>query len=168
LAGEEELGRLELILVTPVSRIRFAMEKAAALTVSTMILGLVIFAFLWLAIIMVDADVPITELAAAMTAVTLLGMEHGLVAMAVGLATGRKSWAVATASMMALGGYVLYAAGEFLSSIQRYQMLSPIFHALEGGPVGGGFRVSLIFMPLIGVLALALTLHRFDVRDIRT
>lgn len=167
-AGEEEGGRLELVLVTSISRLRFALHKAAALTVSIVILGLVIFVFLWLSGLVVDAGVPVGELAAGMVAVTLLGLEHGLLAMAIGLLTGSKALATGVASGVAVAGYVLYAAGKFVDAVERFDAISPIYHALESGPVGGGFRPIFVWMPLVGIVVLALALPRFNTRDIGT
>lgn len=167
-AGEEEVGKLELVLVTSISRIRFALQKVAALTVSIVLLGLVIFVFLWVSGLVVDAGLPAGEAAAGMLSVTLLGLEHGLLAMAVGLLTGSKTWATAVASAVGVAGYVLYVAGKFVDAVERLQVFSPIYHALESGPVGGGFRPIFLWMPVVGVVALALALPRFNARDIGT
>jgi ABC-2 type transport system permease protein len=101
-----------------------------------------------------------------MTSVMFLGLEHGLLAMAVGLITGSKTWATGVASAVAVGGYVLYAAGKFVDAVEPFQVASPIYHSLESGPVGGGFRPIFLLMPLVGMVALVVALPRFDRRDI--
>lgn len=165
-AGEEEAGKLELVLVTSIPRVRFALHKVAALTMSIVSLAVTIFLFLWVSGLVVDAGLPTGELAAGMTSVMFLGLEHGLLAMAVGLLTGSKTWATGVASAVAVGGYVLYAAGKFVAAVEPFQVASPIYHALESGPVGGGFRPVFLLMPLVGIVALVLALPRFDRRDI--
>jgi len=97
----------------------------------------------------------------------LLGLAHGLVALAIGASTGRRSWALAGAGMLALAGYVLYIVAKLVDAIEPWQVLSPFYHALEGGPIGGGFPTNFLWLILIGLIAFAVCLMPFDRRDIR-
>jgi ABC-2 type transport system permease protein len=167
IAGEEETGTIELLLVTPASRSRVAAEKAAALVAATLALGLIVFFFVWSSGLIVDAQLPMGEVAAGVLALVLLGTEHGLVAMAVGLLTGQKTWALAVGSTLAVAGYVLHVAGQLVDSVEPYQTLSPVHQALGAGPVGG-LSIAFLWMTLVGIVVFAVSLPRFEHRDIAT
>jgi ABC-2 type transport system permease protein len=55
----------------------------------------------------------------------LLGLEHGLVAMAVGAATGKRSLALAIAGGIAVAGYMFYALGAFVDAMEPWRVVSP-------------------------------------------
>jgi ABC-2 type transport system permease protein len=97
----------------------------------------------------------------------LLGLEHGLVAMAVGAATGKRSLALAIAGGIAVAGYMFYALGAFVDAMEPWRVVSPFFQALEGGPIGAGVRAMYVWMPTVGGAALLLAaLPLFSRRDI--
>ena len=111
-AGEEEDHTLEVLLTMPVSRTRILLEKTEALVASTTVLGMALLASTLVASQVFSMDIAVGQLAAAALAMTLLGTEHGLVALAVGAATGSRVLAIAAAGTLAAAGYVLYITGE--------------------------------------------------------
>ncbi|GIH95776.1 ABC transporter permease subunit [Planobispora siamensis] len=167
-AGEEEAGTLETLLVTPLSPVRLLLQQAAVLAVTVIALGAVLFVSMSAASALFDMDIGVAEAATGALSMTLLGIEYGWLALAVGAVTGRRTVAVAVATVMAFAGYVLYVAGEFVDALEPWRPISPFHQALEGGPLGAGLPVSYVWMVIVPVVLLAAALPVFDRRDIAT
>lgn len=165
-AGEEEAGTLETLLVTPVTRLRLLADKAAALIVGVVALGAVVLVTTWIGAVVVDMGLGVGELAGGSVSMVLIGIEHGLLAFSVGAAIGRRGVAVATGSAVAVAGYVLYVAGAFIDRLEPWRILSPFHQALEGGPIGAGWPATYLWMPAVGLAAYLLAMPRFERRDI--
>jgi ABC-2 type transport system permease protein len=166
-AGEEEMGSLDVLLVTPVSRRRVLLHKAAALALSALALGAVLFAVTAAASVVYGMGVGVGHLAGASIAMVLLGVEHGWLALAVGAATGRRSAAVAAGGIVAVAGYVLYVLGRMVDAVAPWAVVSPFHQALDGGPVGAGLPLLYSWMALGAVAVLAAAVPAFDRRDVR-
>lgn len=165
-AGEEDTGTLEVLLVTPVSRVRVLLHKAAALAVCTSVLGIALFAAVAVSATVADMGIGIGHAAVASLAMVLLGIEHGWLALAVGAITGRRSLAVGTAAAVATAGYVLYVMGSLVDALEPWQPISPFAQALEGGPLGTSLPAAYLWMVLAAVIFLAAALPVFNRRDI--
>jgi beta-exotoxin I transport system permease protein len=166
IAGEEEAGTLEVLLVTPVSPVRLLLQQAAALATSLAALGTVLFVSVAASSALFDMRVPVAQAAAAALAMSLLGIEHGYLALAVGAITGRRSLAVAVAAVVAALGYVLHLAGQLLDAVRDWQPVSPFHQAIHGGPLGGGLPVSYLWMALAAVVFVVAASPVFQRRDI--
>jgi ABC-2 type transport system permease protein len=165
-AGEEEAGTLDVLLVTRVSPARLVLQQAAALATGVAALGAVTF----VAVIGFSAafGLGVTAGAAATgsLAMVLLGVEFGWLALAVGAATGRRVVAMSVATVLAVGAYVLYVAGALVDAIGPWAPLSPFHQAIEGGPLGAGLPGVYAWMVLAGLAVLLASLPVFDRRDI--
>ncbi len=168
LAGEEEQGTLELLLVTPVSGTRIVLEKAAALATSLVILGLALFASTLAGSALFDLGISAGAAASGALAMTLLGLEFGVLALAAGALTGRRATAIAVGSIVATAAYVLYAAGMLITSVESWQPFSPFYQTFHNGPLGAGLTAGHGWL-LVGAAALtAIALPALDGRDIAT
>lgn len=165
-AGEERVGTLEVLLSTPVPRVHVLLEKAAALAVSVLVLGIVLFATTATSSTLGSMDIAIGDLAGAAAAMVLLGIEHGWLALAVGAATGRPAVSIAVAGTAAVAGYLLYALGAFVDAVEPWRVVSPFHQALEGGPIGAGLPVSYAWMGALAAVVLVASLPVFDRRDV--
>lgn len=165
-AGEEQAGTLEVLLTTPVPRIRILLEKAAALAVSVVVLGAVLTVSMTASAAIFGMDVPLGESAVASLAMVLLGLEHGWLALAVGAATGRRALSIAVAGAVAVAGYVLFVVGALVDSVEPWRGVSPFQQALEGGPIGGGLVIGFVWMALAAVVVLAAGVPAFHRRDV--
>jgi ABC-2 type transport system permease protein len=165
-AGEEEAGTLDVLLVTRVSPARLVLQQAAGLATGVAALGAVTF----VAVIGFSAafGLGVTAGAAATgsLAMVLLGVEFGWLALAVGAATGRRVVAISVATVLAVGAYVLYVAGALVDAVGPWAPLSPFHQAIEGGPLGAGLRPAYAWMVLAGLAVLLASLPVFDRRDI--
>lgn len=167
IAGEEEMGILEMVLVTPMSTTRLLAEKAAGLVTAVAVLGLVCaFATLGVSAIF-DMDVPVGHVAVASLAMVLLGVEFGLLALAVGAVTGRRLVAVAFTGTAAVAAYVVYVAGILVEGLSDWSPWSPFHQALAEGPLVGSLPGGFGWLVLGSVLAMALASPVFARRDIR-
>jgi ABC-type multidrug transport system ATPase subunit/ABC-type transport system involved in multi-copper enzyme maturation permease subunit len=165
IAGEEEAGTLETILVTPVSPVSLLLHQAAALATGLAVLGAALWAALVASSAMFGMDMSAAQLAAGSLAMVLLGIEHGYLALAVGAITGRRSLAITVAAVVAVLGYVLYIAGQLVDSVRPWQPVSPFHQAIHGGPIGG-LVGSCGWMALAAAAFVAVAMPIFNRRDI--
>jgi ABC-2 type transport system permease protein len=167
-AGEEEKGTLEVLLVTPVSAVRLVLEDAAALAVAIIGLGAVLYLGTLGSSAVFGMGVRPDELAGASLAMVLLGIEFGWLALALGAVLGRRALAIGISVIVAVAAYFLYAAGELVEALKPWQPISPFHQALSGGPLGAGLPPAYAWMALAAVVFVAVALPVFDRRDIMT
>jgi len=166
LAGEEEAGTLDVLLVTPVSPVRLVVQLAASLATATAALGALVYVGLLATSPAFGLGIDAADLAAATLAMVLLGIEFGWLALAVGAATGRRGVAIGVASTAAVGAYLLYLAGELVGAVEPWQPLSPFHQALTGGPLGAGLRAAYLWMAAAAIAFLAVATPILDRRDV--
>ncbi|HWD79702.1 MAG TPA: ABC transporter permease subunit [Kribbella sp.] len=166
LAGEEERGTLELLLVTPVSGSRVIVDKALALASSIAVLGLVLFAATSLGSLIFGLGISVSGAADGALAMTLLGLEFGVLSLAIGALTGRRTVAVAGSAAAATAAYVVYAIGLILPRFESWQPYSPIHQAFHDGPLGAGLQLSYLWLLAGAVVLTAFALPSLDGRDI--
>ncbi|GAA1937138.1 ABC transporter permease subunit [Nocardioides marmoribigeumensis] len=165
-AGEEEDGTLEVLLVTPLSTGRLLWEKALALATSVALLGVVLALGTWLCSLVFGLDLSLLQVLAGSLAVSALGLEYGLLALAVGAATARRAVAVGVATAAAVAAYVLYAVALFVDWLADWRGWSPFEQALSAGPLAGSVPWQLVWVGLAGLVAVALAAPILARRDI--
>ncbi|MEV0287067.1 ABC transporter permease subunit [Kribbella sp. NPDC050820] len=168
IAGEEEQGTLELLLVTPVSGARIVVDKALALAASLAVLGSALLAATILGSLIFGLGISVSAAASGALALTLLGTEYGVLALAAGALTGRRAVAIAVAAAAATAAYVIYAAGLMVPRFESWQPYSPIHQAFEGGPLGAGFQTGYLWLVAGSAVLVAIALPALDGRDIST
>lgn len=166
IAGEEEAGTLEVLLVTPVTTTRLVLQHAAALVTAVTALGVALFVTVTALSPVFDLGITAADAATGSLAMVLLGIEFGALALAAGAITGRRVVAVAVASIAAVASYLLYAIGQLVTAVEPWQPLSPFYHALVDGPLGAGLPPEYGWMVAVAVLAVAASLPVFDRRDL--
>ena len=147
-AGEEEEGTLDVLLVTPLSSTRILLEKALALVSGVAVLGVVLYVVTLVCSLVIGMGIGPVDALSGCLAMVLLGCEFGLIALGTGAATGRRSLAVAVPAALAVAAYVLYVAGLLVPSVDPWQHLSPMEQALASGPLGGGFPLDFLWLAL--------------------
>jgi ABC-2 type transport system permease protein len=166
MAGEEQDRTLELLLVTPLPRRAVLLSKATGLVLATAALGAVLLTITAAASLALDMGIGLGQLSAAALSMTLLGIEHGLIAIGVGAATGRRSFAVSIAGGVAVAGYVLFVLARLVDTVRPWGVLSPFEQAVASGPIGGGVPAIWLWMPVVGLVALGAAMPVFERRDI--
>lgn len=165
--GAEESGRLELTLVHGVSRARFALESAGALLVRLAVLGAVGF----LVVLALDGPSELgldpLKLLGTCLAWVLLGAISGAAALAVGAASGRRSWGIGAGAAVAFGGYVLQALANNSEELDALRRFSPFDWAFGSTPLANGASASGLALLAGGTILLVaagtLALNRRDV-----
>lgn len=166
LAGEEEAGTLAIVLTMPLPRLKVLLDKATGLAVGIGVLAVVLGVAIWVVSLVFDMDVPLR--AAFFGALTqwFIGVEFGLVALAVAAATGRRSLAIGVPAAIAAASYMALLASRLVDSLEWLRWLSPFHAATAGGPLGPSLPLIVWSMPLVGVVAVSLSAPMFRDRDI--
>lgn len=170
IGGAEEDGTLELVVTAPVSRARVALERLLAsvlLLVGLAVIGLLATIALAGPVGLLD-DVGPLRIAMATAAVACLSLLHALIAFAVGAATGRRGTAVAVASSVAVGGYLLQAIAASAETARPSRIVSPWWWLLDRNLLVEPPTPLAIGLPLLLSAALAgVGLLAFCWRDLR-
>jgi len=166
IAGEEEAGTLDLMLVTPLSTTKLLLHEALALATSLAGLGAVV----WLSTMAGSAafglGVSPWAAGAGALAVALLGLEFGMAALVTGALTGSRGLALGVPSALALGAYVLYVGGLFVDGLSGWRGWSPFEQALHSGPLAATLPGSFAWLALAPLVLVAATVPVWCRRDV--
>lgn len=165
-AGEEDAGTLDILLVTPVSSTRVVLEKALALLTSVLVLGIALWAVTMAASLVIGMGIDPGEAATGALAQVLLGAEYGVLALALGVASGRRAIAVGAPAALAVAAYVLHALALLVPEIEPWQELSPFHQAIAEGPLGAGLPPTFGWLVVGTVVLTAAGCRLLDRRDI--
>ncbi len=169
LAGEEEKGTLDLLLSLPLSRSRCLLEKLAALVCETSALALL----LWILLVIIsntsDMRVSAGHLAAAVLAALLFALDFGILALALGAATGRRALAIGVSATLAVAADIINALAPMASWLDKIKVVSPFYYYSHGDPLRHGVNGTemLILLVLAVVFAVAAP-FLFRRRDLTT
>jgi ABC-2 type transport system permease protein len=146
-------------------------EKMAALALQAAALAGVVFVAVFVAVgsgIFFELTFSTVTIAATTAAVTLMAIDFGLIAMAVGAFTGNRGFAVGVTAALAAASHLVSSLAPVVSSVAPARYLSLFYWAigdnqLEHGVIPVGLGV------LIGTAAAAGTavIVRFDRHDLR-
>lgn len=168
IAGDEESGVLDLVLAHPVSRTRLLLSRLGALTTGVALVSVVVLVLVYA----VSGPAKLSSLgfghlAAMAVQLALFGVVIGALTLAVGAATGRRSAAVATGTVVAVLGYFANNLGPQVAALAWTQRLSPFHYLLGGQPLVNGLQVADCLV-LLGAAAVfsALGLAAFTRRDL--
>lgn len=168
-AGDEESGRLDVLLAHPIERWQFVLQRAAAMIVALTLAGLALFVAMAAAAgpFQFATQIAVANLAASSFQLALLAMLFGALALAVGAATGRRSLAAAAVAVVGVIGYFANTLGPSIEALAWTRDISP-FHYYSGGmPLRNGLQIgdSLVLISVIVVLV-GLAIVGFRRRDI--
>jgi len=142
-AGDEESGRLDLVLAHPVSRWSLVWQGFAAIAVAMFVVGVVMA--IGLVAISGPADlgeIGWANIAAASIQLSLFGAVFGAIALAVGAATGRRSLVYATVAVVGVAGFFGNNLGPSVEALGWLAAISPYHFSLGGEPLKNGFQVA--------------------------
>jgi ABC-2 type transport system permease protein len=168
-AGDEAAGSLELLLANPISRIRVAVARLAALVVLIACLAAVcIVTLVGLAPATgLNDGLSTTHLAVATVAVSLLALTFAAVAFAVGAATGSRPAALGCAAALAVAGYVLEGLAQQIDALRPVNVVNPWHWLLAHDPLRYGLAWQSWAPPVLAILMLsAVGLPRLARRDL--
>lgn len=170
IAGEEEAGRLDLLLAHPIDRGSVLVQRAGALLVAVAVSGIALFAVMSAAAGPAQyEEIGAANLGAATVQLVLLGTFFGALALSVGGLTGRRGLALATVAMVGIVTYFANTLGPSVDAIAWSQDLSP-FHYYSGGQplVNGWPLVDGLILLLAAAVLVAIGVVGFRRRDVAT
>ena len=167
IAGQHEDGTLGMITTLPLSRQAIAAQKLVAMSVQAVPVAL-ITALCIAAGRGFDLHIGITHLAGITTAVVLLGIDFGALALFVGALTGSRGVAVGTASVFAAASYLISSLAPVVRWLHPARFGSLFFYAVGDGQLEHGLTAAdaavLIAIGLVLSLAAVYAFARLDVR----
>jgi ABC-2 type transport system permease protein len=166
-AGEEERGTLDLLLAHPISRVRLALEKLAALVVEVTGLAAVLFVCLVAGSAAAGMKIAASNLAAATAGALFLALAYGGIAFALGAATGRRALAIGLSAAAAVAAYLVNGLAPLVDALEPAQKASPFYHYAAGDPLRHGLEAGhVLLLVAIAVAAAAVAVFAFDRRNI--
>jgi ABC-2 type transport system permease protein len=167
IAGQCEEGILGVLATLPLSRRRLVLEKTAALVVIALPLALATMAIV-LTGPHYQLHLGVWPVIGTTLTVVLLGIDFGLLALAIGTMTGRRGVALATASALAAATYLVSSLAPVISWAHTIRYISPFYWAIGDNQLGGGpSATAILILTGIAVALLAATLAFVQKLDIR-
>jgi ABC-2 type transport system permease protein len=154
LAGQDEDGTLALLATLPIRRRAILLQKVWAMTLPAFMLA----AATTVCVIIgqgFQVTVPAGGAVAVAVAITLMSLDFGLVAMAIGVAAGRRGTALGIASGLAAASYLLSSLASSISAIRPGRYLSLFYWSAGNDQLSKGVSASdLTVLVVSGVCAL--------------
>ena len=141
IAGEEESGRLDLLLAYPVSRTRVVLQRFAALVVATLLVGGAMLLVLLALSGPAQMELPAGYIVAMVVHLVLLGICFGALALALGAAFGRRGLALAMAAILGVGSYFANTLAPQSERLAWLQDFSPFRYYSGGQPLRNGLQL---------------------------
>lgn len=168
LAGEEDAGRLELVLAYPVRRRDAVLAKAAAVAVEVGCFCVAVLIALTALDPVFGLDLPAGHLVAGLSCVGVVAVFYGWLALAVSALTPSRTFAIGVSAAAAAAGYLIGGLHELASWLDPFRFLSP-FWAVGQAPLRNGVdRWGAMAVVVAGLAALAAAALLFERRDLQT
>lgn len=169
IAGEEEQRTMDLLAVTPLTRGRIVLEKFAAMCITALGLGVLI----WLGVIAIgpvfDLRIGAADLAAATLQLVLLGIAFGAIALFLGCWRGRRGLAIGITAGLAVATFLLDAFAPAVDGFEWAAKLTPFYYYSHSLPLANGLEPAhtavLVAIAAAGLVGAVLA---FDRRDVGT
>lgn len=166
LAGQDEDGTLGLVVTLPLSRARIVLEKVAALVLLALVASLATL-LAALAGRAFDLYVAPAGLVGVTAGMLLLGIDFGLVAMAIGAVTGSRGTALGIASALAAASYLVASLAPVVSWLHPARYTSLFFFAVGDQQLQNGLSPAWAAVLLaVAVLLVGGCLAAFDRLDV--
>jgi ABC-2 type transport system permease protein len=166
LAGQDEDGTLALIAALPVRRPAIVFQKAWAMTFQALLLAAAVTVCV-LAGRGFQLAVGPGDAVAVAVALTLAGLDFGLIAMAVGAATGRRGTALGIGAGLAAASYLLSSLATTITAIRPGRYLSLLYWSVGNDQISSGVSIAdLTVLIATGLCALLATVAAFRRADL--
>jgi ABC-2 type transport system permease protein len=166
-AGEEEDRILALVLAHPIRRSRLLAAKAAAIALIVLIIAFAVWIGLIVGVAVGGGGISVAHITALAVQLAFFGFATGVVALALGAGTGRRSLATGGAAAVAILGWLVNSFAPLVSPIAWLKYLTLFYYYSGHDPLTRG--VGVYGLIVLGVVTLALTaaaIVRFDGRDL--
>jgi ABC-2 type transport system permease protein len=167
LAGEEDAGRLELVLSYPVRRRSAVLAKGLAVGTEVLVVSVAAGVAMLVLDPLLDLDLSTANVASAVASLVALGLAHGWLALAVGAATASRALAIGVPAGLAAAGYLVNGLHGIAGWLDPFRYVSP-FWLVGASPLQGGadtLGAAVVIAVAAGVLlAGALLVERRDLQ----
>jgi ABC-2 type transport system permease protein len=166
LAGQDEEGTLALLTVLPVRRRAILFQKAGAMALQALVLAAAVTVCVFAGR---GFELTISPGAAIGSAVALvlMGLDFGLVTMAVGAGTGRRGTALGIGAGLAAVSYLLSSLASTISWIHPGRYLSLFYWSVGNDQISSGVSAAdFTVLILVGLGALAAAVFAFCRADL--
>jgi ABC-2 type transport system permease protein len=167
IAGQNEDGTLGLLVVLPLARQRILVGKLATMIIQALILGLTVTACVYVGRafqVMLDP----WHVATATLAVLLLGIDLGLIALALGAATGSRGTAIGISSALAALCYLISSLAAVVQWIHPLRYASLFYWAVGNQQLttgaGPGSLAVLLAVAIAAAISANIAFRRLDIR----
>ncbi|MEE8046851.1 MAG: ABC transporter permease subunit [Dehalococcoidia bacterium] len=166
-AGEEESHTLDQLLANPISRTSVLLQKAGALMTGLLGLSVALFIGLIAGSKIAGFDLSITGTALGILSLYMLAITLGMIALAVGAATGRKGLAGGVAAAVGVIGFLLDTFLSVVELLDPARFISVFYYFNNSDVIINGIN-PVHFLTLVGitVVAVVLSVWRFEERDL--
>ena len=123
-AGEEDAGRLELVLSYPVRRRDAVLAKGGAVAIEVVVVCLAAGIAIVLLDPLVGLDLSLGRLVTAVLFLALLGVFHGWLALAVGASVPSRALAIGVPTAIAAAGYLVNGLHGLAGWLDPFRFLS--------------------------------------------
>jgi ABC-2 type transport system permease protein len=165
LAGQDEDGTLALITTLPIRRRMIVFQKAWAMFLQALLLTTAVTVCV-LAGRGFQLTVRPGDAVAVAAAMTLMGLDFGLITMAIGAATRRRGTALGTGAGLAAASYLLSSLATTISGIRPGRYLSLFYWSVGNDQISNGVSIGdftvLIVTGLCALTAAVATFRQAD------
>ena len=166
-AGEEDAGRLELVLSYPVRRSRTVLAKGAAIAIEVIVLCGVTLAALLLLDPVFGLDLAAAKTTSALVGLAAIGILYGWLALAVGTAVPNRALALGIPAALAAAGYLIGGLHELAGWLDPFRFVSS-FWWIGSGPLQNGARgFGLLVVAAAALAVLAVATALVERRDLK-
>lgn len=165
LAGQDEDGTLALITALPVRRRAILLQKVAAMAVQALLLAAAV-AICVLIGRGFQLNISPASTIAVSAALLIMGLDFGLVTMAVGAVTGRRGTALGVGAGLAAVSYLVSSLASAISAIRPGRYFSLFYWSVGNDQISRGVSMAdftvLIVVGLAVLMAAVLAFRRAD------
>jgi len=166
-AGDEDAGRLELLLSYPLRRRDTVLSKGAVVGVEVAIVAAAVFLALLVLSPIASLDLSVGKLAAGVAGVGLIAMLHGWLALTVGAAGGGRGLAIGVPAALAAAGYLINGLHGLAGWLDPFRLLSS-FWLVGTSPLEQGLNWWGVLVLVLGAaVVLGAGTRLFERRDLR-
>ena len=168
LAGEESRRTMALLLSNPIPRSRIVLEKAAAMVLFGIAIGVATFAGVALGSVLGSLGMSVGNIAATATLQVLVGLVFGALALALSAGTGRTGVAIFGTAGAALAFHLLNSLANITGAVSAVEWVSPFRYYLGSNPLVNGMDWGdAVVLAVLAFALIGLSLTLFQRRDIR-
>ena len=151
-AGEEDAGRLELVLAYPIMRRSAVVAKGLAVCAEVLVACAAAIAAILLFDAVVGLELSFAHVAGSFAWLVALGLFYGWLALAVGAAYPSRALALGLAAGTAAAGYLVGGLHDLAGWLEPFRFLSP-FWLVGQSPLQGGTDAVGVVVVLVAAIA---------------